>query len=1073
MLSFFDFGESNTRSLFHFLQDSLAKNYEFEIRFGKFLYEKNNEKNNEKKQYRFDSNMEIESFYNLKNMFDSQMVEKGYKNTREFIYAGDKCSIKRIVDLDDHSVISMIKSSVRRYDIYDYDIRISVAYEKMDVPIEHPDEFYMIRTKNRTSYKLSFGTLDFTIIEQKDCKKNTVEMKYEVEMEITMMDKENIMTHLMVLLQARQNNFFVIPGNEKRRVIYEYRNMLKVGYFVGAQPETLHKDKISTIYKSDYSITDKADGDRVFLFIDKNGNVYILDSNLNNVFRTDIKQKNKDYYSSIIDAELVRSENKICILAFDLLYYGNKDIRGDKNYLLKKRLEKLDEIIRNLSTSDYYETELKKYYFGNVFSASKKILDSVSDKSYENDGLIFTPVNEPYSISKKWPSLLKWKPVELNTIDFYVERVESTNRWNLYIQAPKENSTQRNTSHTEKVLFDVEKLCGDLSVGNVVTYETTFSDSLIDKTTNSPYQSKTVIEFKWDKELSKFIPLRTRWDKTANPSKHGNFVKVACDIWNNIHNPIEKDYLLKFYSNNKIEKDIHFERMRRFHNKVKEYLYNKYCKNNNYLLELCSGKGGDLHKWLYNNVRHIDGYDVSCKHIDECKRRFESLKLKDAPCFNFYNLDLKKADAPDVVYRSKQSKYDTICCQFAIHYFFESKNSLENVFNILENCLNDNGHFIITFMDDQSLDNLFCDKNNVCYEENGEIIYMLERDTKRDSLYGNRLKITLNGNNILGDGSDEWIVNFKSFCDVMTQRGFECVETELFSKLYNKDLLDIDLLNYEKHISFLNRYAIFRKTTSVQLDIDLVSNQVVYNNIPTEYNFETVDLHQKNITVQKITSTYNIIDILNCIEYKYYKNNVKNKVLDDVPENVFSEIVNIFDKLKIEYVPIFVQDPLDFNLYNNTTNNVYFTYYKHIIEKKTDEEEEKIEYHNWYIIMYNDKLIFTNPNPQQPIPHQTETQQPIPHQTETHQTETQQPIPHQTETQQPNAVEIKVHQIKTVENSDSDENMKKNILKKYNNMKNDKKVTIKMFKELLQEANLKVSGKKEELEMRLIEYLAV
>ncbi len=46
-------------------------------------------------------------------------------------------------------------------------------------------------------------------------------------------------------------------------------------------------------------------------------------------------------------------------------------------------------------------------------------------------------------------------------------------------------------------------------------------------------------------------------------------------------------------------------------------------------------------------------------------------------------------------------------------------------------------------------------------------------------------------------------------------------------------------------------------------------------------------------------------------------------------------------------------------------------------------------------------------------------------------------------------------------------------MEKYNNMKNDKKVTIKMFKELLQCANLKVSGKREELEMRLNEYLSI
>ena len=784
MLSFFDFGESNTRSLFHFLQDSLAKNYEFEIRFGKFLYEKNNEKNNEKKQYRFDSNMEIESFYNLKNMFDSQMIEKGYKNTREFIYAGDKCSIKRIVDLDDHSVVSMIKSSVRRYDIYDYDIRISVAYEKMDVPIEHPDEFYMIRTKNRTSYKLPFGSLDFTIIEQKDCKKNTVEMKYEVEMEITMMnkeitmtDRENIMTHLMVLLQARQNNFFVIPGNEKRRVIYEYRNMLKVGYFVGAQPETLHKDKISTIYKSDYSITDKADGDRVFLFVDKSGDVYILDSNLNHVFRTDIKQKNKDYYSSIIDAELVRSENKICILAFDLLYYGNKDIRGDKNYLLKTRLEKLDEIIGNLSTSDYYETTLKKYYFGNVFSASKKILDSIHDKPYENDGLIFTPVNEPYSISKKWPSLLKWKPAELNTIDFYAERVESTNsisRWNLYIQAPKENSTQRN--NMEKVLFDVEKLCGDLSVGNVVTYETTFSDSLIDKTTNSPYQSKTVIEFKWDKELSKFIPLRTRWDKTESvlrdKKRYGNFKENAIKVWKSMIEAVSIEEIQKlsrpdtYAQQQKIlssridtkvisterAQDIYYQKItnlgstfREFHNWIKSIIIYSYCspgkenrdgknKKKN-VLDLGCGRGGDIMKMYHSRVGEFVGIDPDYEGLfgvlDSATVRYQN-NVNKYPDFTKAFFIHADASVPLTVesqekkfpsmnsdnkkkigyYFGKEKKYDIVNSQFAIHYLFDSQLSVNNLSETVKKFLKSDGYLICTTFDPKQVLNLLNGKQS-------------------------------------------------------------------------------------------------------------------------------------------------------------------------------------------------------------------------------------------------------------------------------------------------------------------------------------------------------------------------
>ena len=51
--------------------------------------------------------------------------------------------------------------------------------------------------------------------------------------------------------------------------------------------------------------------------------------------------------------------------------------------------------------------------------------------------------------------------------------------------------------------------------------------------------------------------------------------------------------------------------MRRYHNKIKENLYNTYCKNSNNILELCSGRGGDLHKWIANNIQNVVGYDIN------------------------------------------------------------------------------------------------------------------------------------------------------------------------------------------------------------------------------------------------------------------------------------------------------------------------------------------------------------------------------------------------------------------------------------------------------------------------------
>jgi hypothetical protein len=1072
MTSFFTFGDNNMRTLFNFLQDALAKNNEFEIRFGKF-YQDRSRSNDGRHHTNFDSNMETNSFYNLKRMFEKQNVPKLIKRTKEFIYQqkGQSGTAKRIVDLDDNSITTMMKQNLRKYDVYDYDLRMSVSSERKGINIPNENDYVLVRTKNRTSFRLPFGSLDLTVVVQEEnTKERKTTTKYEVEMEITSMDQNMIITYLMIILQNRQDNFFVIPGNERRRVVSEYRTIVQNNYFVGAQPETLHKEKISKLYKSEYSVTDKADGERAFLVIDQNGSVYFMDNNLNKVFKTDIasckledsnqeedtsstlstlsscnENSKKLYYSTVIDGELVKHDNKIYFLAFDILAYNKRDLRGNQEYDLRKRLNRLDHIVKTLSQSKYYVISVKHYYFGNVFSGSKKILDSVGEKFYENDGLIFTPIKEPYPLVKKWQNLLKWKPAELNTIDFYAKKV-SSGVWQLYVQG----ETNQQVKHkTDTVLFDVNRLCGNDMQSNDITYETTFQDDLVDPTTGEFYKTDTVIEFRWDFTVKKFIPLRTRWDKTVNPKKHGNFSKVACDIWNNINNPIEKEYLLKFYSNVKSGRDdFFFERMRRFHNKIKEFLYNKYCKDINSLLELCSGRGGDMHKWIYNNIKTVTGYDISDKNIDECRRRLETTKINSDYNYDFYRLDLTRDDASDIIYNKNQQIFDNVCCQFGIHYFFKSEQSFNNMIDILDKSLKNNGRFVVTFMDNKCLDNLFGDKQIVSREVDNEIVYLLEKESIGvKSCFGNRLKITLNGNNILGEGSDEWIIDFSDFCKRMEVRGYRCIETELFSNLYTADS-GIELQSCEVDISFLNRYCVFEKVRSNLCDIP-VQKQKIFENLTTEFDFETIDLHQKNISVQRISSLYNIVDIINCIEYRYYKNDVKDVQLDNIPEIGFPIIEKLFSELKIQYQPIFVNDPLNFDQYLEVPSHIYFTYHKHVIEKRTDTEndQENVEYNNWYIIMNNNNLLFSKPSEKY----------------ETY-------IETQNNTEQIEVNGKPDHNIEIQNQSDS----KYQLLQDYNKVKDSNvKITIKLLKEFLQRVDLKVSGKRDELQQRLETYLTV
>jgi SAM-dependent methyltransferase len=828
MNTFFDFSERHKTALINFLQDALAKNNEFEIRFGKFYHDR------QKKQSTFDSNFDVESFYNLKKMLKN--IPHKEIITTEFIYKNPSGygNIKKIINTIDNTETILLKNTLKKYDIYDYDLRFSTSYEKttgitLDTNLEHE----LVRNKKRTSYIFDYGHLDLTIVSQtykesNDGRNRGIQQKYEVELEITKNDMPSILSLIGVILQTRQDNFYIISEFEKRNIIDEYKKLVNAPYFIGAQPETLHKDKITTLYKQNYSVTDKADGDRAFMYIDNSGKIYFIDNNLNRVYKTDLSssKRKENYFSSIIDGEIVKHENKIHFLAFDVMFYNGVDLRGNEDYKLKTRLNRLNDIVKTINNSNYYNIEMKKFYYTNVFMGSKIIMDTIKDKFYANDGLIFTPVNEAYPKKKKWTQLLKWKPSELNSIDFYSVKISSENgigKWQLYVQG--QNKTKDETKgplhpeKTEKVLFDIEKLCGKTN-SQIITYETTFPENTIDPSTDEFYQTNTVIEYKYENE--KFVPMRTRWDKTVNPRKHGNFSQVACDIWNNIHNPIEKELLFQFTVNS--NKDFFFERMRKFHNKVKEYLYNKYCKDIDNLLELCSGKGGDLHKWLYNNVKNVCGYDISEKNILECQRRINSLKNNNINT-SFYKLDLTKNNSDEIIYNNNQDGFNVVSCQFGIHYFFQSESNVNNIVKILDKSLIDNGYFIITFLDNIKIDNLFENKNIAFYEEDGEIMYLIEREEQKEeqrNLYGNKLQITLNGNNILGEGSNEWIINFENFKNLLESKGYKCIETELFENIYDTidkrvpfDTKETSLTNCEKNISFLNRYCVFQKSSNV------------------------------------------------------------------------------------------------------------------------------------------------------------------------------------------------------------------------------------------------------------------
>ena len=384
----------------------------------------------------------------------------------------------------------------------------------------------------------------------------------------------------------------------------------------------------------------------------------------------------------------------------------------------------------------------------------------------------------------------------------------------------------------------------------------------------------------------------------------------------------------------------------------------------------------------------------------------------------------------------KKKEFDVVCCQFGLHYFFSSEKSFENILSILDTCLMKDGYFIVTFMDDLKINNLFGDKD-ACYKsEDKEIIYYMEKHMNVGSEYGNKLKIVLNGNNILGEGSDEFIINYNNFCKKMSDKGYDCVDTELFENLY-KSYENVDgykLKECERDISFLNRYCVFKK---IKKDVS-IKNEISYINTK-DVSYEIIDLHKDNLSVYKINTLYDVLDVLNCKEYTYYRNDYTNKMIEN-----FQDISSCIKNVK------FIQNPLDLSEYN-VDNCLYITFYKHTIEKKVKDDEntetEIIEYNNWYIVFHKNQMFFTIQKNKD------------------------------VETLQKDDIETKLTKLSLKEDEEEDkkedeeEDKKEDEKDEIKSVLNNKKVTIVVLKNYLKKYNLKTSGNKDELINRLRNYM--
>ena len=423
------------------------------------------------------------------------------------------------------------------------------------------------------------------------------------------------------------------------------------------------------------------------------------------------------------------------------------------------------------------------------------------------------------------------------------------------------------------------------------------------------FEEDMIVEFKYDLSLKdgwRWVPIRVRYDKTeellSGVSNYGNAYHVANSNWHSIHNPITEEMIStgKNIPEINIEgDDVYYNRgsgdkkmseyktnsLRNFHNLyVKKKLIIGVSNINDTLIDYAVGKAGDLSKWIAARLKFVLGIDVSKDNIymnldGACARYLnEHLKSKYIPKCIFVNgnstMNIRSGKAlisdkektvvnaifgngakdentlGKVVYQKygvAKDGFNISSCQFAVHYFFESKYTLHSFLRNLTECTAVNGYFIGTCYDGNTVFEMLKHKQKnegITIMKNEKKIYEIIKIYDETGFPDNDNSLGYSINvyqETINKYFREFLVNFKYFVEVIKNYGFILITAQeaekmdlpkpsgMFNELFEHMKNEIQRNpkrknNYgdaiymspeEKTISFMNRYFVFKKINNI------------------------------------------------------------------------------------------------------------------------------------------------------------------------------------------------------------------------------------------------------------------
>lgn len=201
-------------------------------------------------------------------------------------------------------------------------------------------------------------------------------------------------------------------------------------FFPGPQPCSIERKNFPTLKKNRYVVCEKTDGERhvmvATMFEDKK--MCVIVNRTQDMYLVPINILRSMYGGTILDGELVKTkEGRWLYMVYDCLATEGNSCTQKEFIDRLLDAEKFITGMKKLKT-DPFGIDMKTFWKLSEFSQFYNTLGSFP---YDLDGIVFTPMDEPVR-SGTHETMFKWKPRDLNTIDFLFQR--RGKKWGLFVQ---------------------------------------------------------------------------------------------------------------------------------------------------------------------------------------------------------------------------------------------------------------------------------------------------------------------------------------------------------------------------------------------------------------------------------------------------------------------------------------------------------------------------------------------------------------------------------------------------------------------------------------------------------------